>query len=289
MITYLSSPETQNLEDLYRSYFSKKIITDENLILIEMKNGEFLSLDKDILTIQSPVFQAMLSNPMQESLSNTIQLNKYEPEIVKAFFEYLLYRRHIVISTNFPLYFELLEMTHMYQITDYYDSLLQTLCDKCTINNSYEMITLCQQYPELSDKIYDKCYRLIKEEFYQYITTETICYDDIGPGELTSKGSLRPADLDAHVCCKHKGQKKEYLKEPNKFTNVKGRYLCITYTVEKRDPKDYECIKSYCCEHRDDVYLKRHQLFLNLPADIQQKVIKESLGETVCDLIKKIC
>lgn len=279
------SGDTDHLEELYAKYFNHI----GNKITIELKNGKTFSVNKDILTVQSDVFKSMFLSGMQEEISNTIVMNKHSPAIVKAFFDYMLYRRMVLYEDKcIAQLFELLDMTNMYQQTAYYNYLVDIIRNNTYINNAYGIITLTSKYQGITEKIYDKCYRLIRVEFYQYITTETICFDDIAPGETTSKGVLRPSTLGSQTCCKHMDTTKDYLQKPTKHLNIKGRYLCIAHTMEKNDPQELDCIKTYCCQHRDATSSNRHKQFLSLPEEIQQQIIGESLGSSLCDLIKKL-
>lgn len=135
-----------------------KEIFDGTTEIITIKLSDcILEYPKNVLTKQSDVFKSMLDSKMKEGTEKCIDMTAHTPCVVKALLDYLCTRSEVIYTKKtVGLIFELLNLTEMYQITDYKDHIIKILlveCETLTFDSSTEFILYCTKYPTVTEPI----------------------------------------------------------------------------------------------------------------------------------------
>uniref|UniRef100_A0A914P0R5 BTB domain-containing protein n=1 Tax=Panagrolaimus davidi TaxID=227884 RepID=A0A914P0R5_9BILA len=127
-------------------------------IIIASENGkeENIKIHKDVLSFQSPVFEAMFKSGMKESITNTLKIIDFNFTTVIAAIEFF-YGHQIFNHFNFKELFELYRFADKYLIDDLMDYITLFISYRISPLNVVEIYNLAVASNSLM-KIKDQCF-----------------------------------------------------------------------------------------------------------------------------------
>lgn len=249
--------------DLLRNLFE----SNTGDITLIFKNNNSKKVHKSILEFHSNVFKSMFASGMKESKAESINIPNFEEEHMIYFLK-LVYGDNDIKQLNISQLFQLVQIADFYDCKGIHDFLINKLEDLTIDKNLEEMITAYYQFPDISQKIKIKIFKLLSQMFHQvYIRGhddirdytnceqqfEDNCYDLIKPGQFE-----RNLISKYYTCCKHKSLSKTYLSVASNLT-VGNHKCCIDPRVTEINDK--VCVV-FCCEHRTFVVPENRIKFL---------------------------
>ncbi|XP_033216189.1 uncharacterized protein LOC117172404 [Belonocnema kinseyi] len=140
----------------FESFYLKEKLSD---VLIVVKEKQFHA-HKVILVANSPVFLGMFSHQMIENISSKLEIDDFEPKVVKEFLRYL-YTGKI---SNWDNYIDkLFAIAHKYQVEDLKNECALLLFGNLTIENVIHVLILSDLYD--SEDLKQKCLGLINTNY----------------------------------------------------------------------------------------------------------------------------
>lgn len=263
------SSDTSKLADKNEQLF--RLNTGD--VTVNLKDDMKLYVHKCFLILSSDVFKQMFLTPMVETETNTIIMDKHSAVAVKLLFYYMYCEKKIMYDDEkLDTIFELLDLTSMYQMGDYYEYLSKM---PVTFDNCEKILFYCNLYPTITETIYKKTIELFVDLVKKRIS-DNVCYDDIKPGEFQF-GVSRSKKHTMKSCCKHMDVKREFkLLVPQKHAKRDDVPQCIGYTVvDEAIPEN--CQTSYCCLHRQKGSQGLYEKFKELPDNVKEDVMKRLL------------
>lgn len=100
-------------------------------------------LHKSVLIARSSVFEAMLESKMKESISNTIPMHEFDPEVLAVVFEYIYSG---VVSFPSDKLAGILDMSEQYDMADLKRICALEMAKNITVSNATELLILADTY-----------------------------------------------------------------------------------------------------------------------------------------------
>lgn len=269
----MSSPKTStittsttSLTDINKLLFERKGLEDD--IVIKLRDGSQLHVYEPIITLQSEVFAKMLAADMKEKETGSIDMSAHKVGTVRSMFKYFYSHEFDFEGTQVSEWFDFLEILAMFDLEQFYEWVEYDICNRCGVNNVFEVLAECLQRVNLTTiKIDSVIKNVLSKNLVDMIInnrkreeTNSVnwskygytCYDQIAPGTVKNDVLLREKGCKHYMCCEHyRSITRDYLEMPHDRLKHEGTYLCIAYTCEGNDPKNRECVKVFCCKHGD--------------------------------------
>lgn len=214
---------TTQLQRTMKSVFT----SNEGDVEILLQDDSTIKVISYIVKRACPVFEAMLSSSFAEGKEKKIKMTEYKPENIKKLLTFV-YCGETNVSEDFNDLFELLSLTSQYQQDIYVKFLEKHLCEKINEKNVIEIISICGEYPQISENIMKKCAEFIGK----ILLDGSVCYD--------RKNSDSP-----RWCCLHAHKK---------ACNYYEAYLIpqVMFTRDITREKIYGCICSNLLKLSDE-------------------------------------
>ena len=169
-----SKPVVQDVESVNQNVFSKPWKKSDVILVVQSKQ---FHVHRSILTMQSPVFEAMLSGNFKEASEKKITLRGKTSEDMLQFLK-LLYPENMIktplISFTDEKVLDILVLADEYQAESVMNQCLERA--KITPNNALKIIPFAKEY---NKSVHDRCFEVIKRS----TSTEILVKELPGPNQ----------------------------------------------------------------------------------------------------------
>ena len=148
-----------------------KLFGDEKFSDIKITcGGEVFHCHRSILSVRSPVFEAMFQSDMVENISRTVDIKDIKPEVFKEMLHFIYTG---VISTDSvmdEIGKDLLGAANQYQLDLLKNKCEEKLCSSLEVSNSVELLVLADLYQ--APKLRRMALRLVARNMDTIVNTD---------------------------------------------------------------------------------------------------------------------
>lgn len=225
-------------------------------LVLKFKNGNRRNVHKLVLTHHSEVFKAMLNSGMKEAKDEAIDIPNFEEDNMIQVIRIMYGDISLLDKLNIIQMFETLRIIDYYRCTGMFRLVNRKLKKILNEENLLEFIGPCNDYPEVSNSIKKKLFRILKEKLV-FVNKKSLtdfisdyydreeqfadnCFDLLKNGQSDRINN-------AICCCKHKNLKQTFLvKKP---VSDHGKICCINDEVKEVTSTTTTRL---CCKHRTE-------------------------------------